>query len=165
MARAEHLSHAMTLRLQPRQALPPSRERRIQLRRGGIGNEAHLRSDDIGKAREDVGVKAIRLRQLPRRLRNVPHLAWIHHHHGPCRGGERGDGEQLVSAGRLQPDQLQMARRNAPHHRTHAPFIMLHGEALCTRQHADHQLGVRHIDADTHLPLRPRRKGRPRPSL
>ena len=155
----------MTLRLQPLQALPPSREPRIQLRRGGIGNEAHLRSDDIGEAREDVSVNAIRFRQLPRRLRNVPHLAWIHHHHGPCRGGERGDGEQLVSAGRLQHDQLRMAGSNALHQRTHAPFIMLHGNAPCTRQHADHQLGLRLIDADTHLPPRPRRKRRPRPSL
>ncbi len=98
LAGAEHRSHAIAFRLQHLRELPPSREQRVKLLRGHVRNDAHLWADDIGEACEDVRVNAIRFGELPRRLRNVTHLAWIHDHHGQCRGRERSDGEQLVSA-------------------------------------------------------------------
>ena len=117
-----------------------------QFRRSVVSRGA----DDVGEAREDVGVDTVRLGELPGRLGEVAHLTRVDHDDGQRRGGEGGDREQLVAARGFQHDQR---RRDAPEpldERVHPALLVVHGEPFRRRQEADHQLRLRHVDADEH---------------
>jgi len=100
----------MAFRLQHLEQLPPTREAGLEFLGVGVGDGTQGGTHDVGTAREDVRIEAIRLRELAGRFRTVTHVARIHHDDRIRRGRQRGDHEQLVPAGGFEHDPLQRQR-------------------------------------------------------
>jgi hypothetical protein len=126
------------LRLEHLEQLPAPGEERVELLGFRVGDRAQRGAHHLGEAGEEVGVDAIGLRELARRLGEVADLARVHHDYRERHGGEAGDREQLVVARGFQHDQLRRDRPQPLDERAEAPVVIRQREPLGAREHADH---------------------------
>jgi hypothetical protein len=114
------------------------RRQRLELLRRRTWQCAYLRADALGEEREDVRIDPIGRRELPRRPREVAHLARIHDDHWECDRGERAHAKQLVAAGGFHDDQLRRTGPDPIYERAHAALGIRTGPPVAARAGADH---------------------------
>lgn len=105
-----------------------------------------------GEEREDLRIDPIRLRELPRGLREVAHLARVSDDHRERRGGERGHTEQLVPTSGLEHDELRRRASEPCDERPDPALIIRHRPSLPARARRHHQFRFRHVDPNQHRP-------------
>jgi hypothetical protein len=115
-----------------------------------VGNRPNRRPHDVGEARQNVGIDAIGLRQLPRRFRKGAHLPRIYDDHRQLRGNKRGHAQQLIPAGRFKDDQLQRHRSQPFDERTHPAFVVHDSKPLAGGEYTHNQLRFCDINPDKH---------------
>lgn len=99
-----NLAQSIALRLQHLDQLPAAREQRVELLGLRIRQRAHGGTHALGEERQDVGVDAIGLGELPRGFREIADLPRIRDDHRQPGRRQGCDAEELVPTRHLEED-------------------------------------------------------------